>query len=210
MKIKQVTEVVWRTYNEGKANVTKQTFQKADIYQAVLMAFGSLMLQRFYATKKKAAGDEYYFFSGDLDTKEYELSEPKFKGLRRVLIPDEVVRLPQNADIVNVYPVGEGCGENEIGEITQVMPGEENFYIDDDDFKFFVQKGKGINTYHIPPCVKKISVERIYVTDDMDISLDMAFDIAQQVWKITLGIKGEWEKDQILLRKLLKEQEGVK
>lgn len=209
MKLIQVSEVAWRWYNEGNANVAKQTFRQADIQQAVLMAYAGIMRDLFNANKRLGNQDEYYFYSGDLSQNEYDLTEATIQGMRRALIPEDVVRLPRNADITNVYPIGTCNGIS--GEVTQVRPGEENFYLAPEfkDFLFFVQKGKGINTYHLPPCVKKIAVERIYVALDMEISLDVAFNIMKSVISDILGVKSAWDKDQIKLREKLTEQEGV-
>lgn len=209
MKLSQLSEVIWRFQNEGNASVKGQTFRQADIQQAVITAYGNFMRQLYYANKALKEGDEYYFYSGDLDIREFDLSDANIVGMRRAVIPDEVVRLPKNADITNVYPVGQCNGA--VGEITQVQPAEENFYLSPDftEFLFFVQKGKGINVYHVPPCVKSIQVERIYITDDFEITVDIAWDIAKDVWKNILQIKGMWDGDQVELRKKIQIQEGV-
>jgi hypothetical protein len=211
MKLNNVTEVVWRWYQDGNASTKKQTLRQPDIEQAVTMGYANVMRDIFYASKKgrESGGDEYYFYSGDLTIREFDLTEADIQGMRRALIPDEVARLPRNADITNVYPIGTCNGLN--GEITQVQPGEENFYLSADfkDFLFFVQKGRGVNTYHLPPCVKKIAVERIYITADMEISIDVAFDIMKVVIQLLFGVKGTWDKDQIELRKRLEQQEGI-
>ncbi len=209
MKLSSVTEVVWRWYQQGKADATTQTLKLPDIQQAVAMGYAGIMRDIFLANKKAKNENEYYFYSGDLTIKEFPLSEPNIQGMRRALITDEVVRLPQNADVTNVYPIGTCNGLN--GEITQVQPAEENFYLSADfaDFLFFVQKGKGINTYHLPPCIEKIAVERIYFEADMEISLDVAFDILKVVLQMIFAVKGTWDKDQIELRKRLEQLEGI-
>ncbi len=190
MKLKQLSEIVWRYAQQGRAMATNQTFRQADIEQYCSMAYGNMLRQRYYENKKMMEDEGTDFYSGDLDTKNFDLGEANYNGMRRADIPEEVLRLPKNSDIVNVYPVGGECKEA-VGEITQVMPGEENFYLGAEfsDFLFFVQKGRGINTYHVPPCIKQIAVERVYITEDLDIPNDMAFDIANFVLGITLKIK---------------------
>lgn len=212
MILKRLTEVVWRVFQEGRVNAQKQTILIGDVNEAVRMGYGNVMRALYYASKKSGEGDEYYFFSGDLDTKKFALGESNILGKRRATIPDEVARLPRNADIVNVYPVAGGCGNEEAGEITQVQPGEENFYLSAEYafFKFFVQKGRNIDTYNLPPCVKEIEVERIYVNDNMEISLDMAMDIAQSVWGILFKNKTVWDADRVKVTEQLQKMEGVK
>lgn len=184
MTSKQVSEIVWKFYQSGRPSSTAQQLSQKDIEQFVLFGYGSFLRKKFY----EEPGTDFY--ADALDTREYDLGEMMANGMRRALIKDDVVRLPRNADVVNVYPIG-SCSGNEVQEITQVQPGEETFYFSADfaSFQFFVQKGKGINTYHVPLCVKKLQVERIYVSDDLDIPLDVAYDIALQVLQVSLKVK---------------------
>lgn len=189
MNLKQLSEVVYSFYNNGRASSASHKFAIQDIEQWVLFALGAQLRQKAYEGRDTDEGTD--FIGAMLDTKDYELSTADVKAMRRAVVGGEVVRLPRNTDIINVYPVGGGCKEDLGAEITQVMPGEENYYIGNPDltfFMFFVQKGRGINTYNVPACVSKISVERIYVSEDLDISLDIAYLIAAQVLKDTLGI----------------------
>jgi len=106
---------------------------------------------------------------------------------------EEVIRLPRNSDVTNVYLVADNCTETVNGSLTQVQPGEENFYVNDPDMKsylFFVQKGKRIDTYNVPPCIKEIEVERAFMEDELDVPLDVAYNILVQILGITLKVRG--------------------
>lgn len=193
MKIKQVGEVTWQFYYDGRAKATAQTLDKADILQMCILSFGEIVRQKYYQSK---ASDEYgqpdySFVSPLLTVQRFPLEDINdITSLRRAdMSKFDLVRLPKNAHITNVYPIGSDCGGNAVGEITQVAPGEENFYLSPDftSFLFFVVKGRGLNTYHIPPCVKEIEIETTYVTDDFDISLDAAYEVAMSV--LTIGGK---------------------
>lgn len=190
MTLKNLSEIVWRLFQSGRSSATNQSLRQADIDQMCRMGFGIVSRKRYFEGKADNEGTD--FFAGSLDEREYDLSESDINGRRSAVIPvtDNVMRLPKNSDITNVYPVADGeCSESISGEVTQVMPGEENFYLDIDSYLFFVQKGKRIDTYHLPPCIKKIKVERIYIDDDVDISLDVASEIAMQVLGVSLNIK---------------------
>lgn len=190
MTLKNLSEVVWRFYQNGRASANNQNLRQADIDQMCRMSFGILLRKRYFEGKAENEGTDIQ--AGSLDLKEFDLSEPNRVGMRSAVMQDELLRMPKNSDITNVYPVtGEDCGESVNGEITQVMPGEENFYLGEEfsDFQFFVQKGKNINTYNLPPCIKKIQVERIYVSDDVDVPLDMAYEISLSILGLTLNIK---------------------
>jgi hypothetical protein len=90
--------------------------------------------------------------------------------------------------------VSDNCNGTVNGELTQVQPGEENFYINDQDlksfYKFFVQKGDRVDTYNVPACVKKIEVERIFMQDELDIPLDIAYNVATQILGVSLKVRG--------------------
>ncbi len=192
MILKQLGEVIFKYTNSGRPSATAQTFSQRDIEQFSKMALGNILRQRYFENKASGDNGSLDMIAGSLDIKEYELSEANMVGMRRAVIKDEVVRMPRNSDVTNVYPLATGDCEASAGEsITQVQPGEENFYIGPDFsfFQFFVQKGKGLNTYNLPSCIKAIQVERIYVSDDLDISLDVAYEIAMSVLGVTLRIK---------------------
>jgi hypothetical protein len=198
MKLKQLGEIVFRFYNEGRVNVTQLTLKEADILQYCRIAFANIMRQLYYANKKMNDGDEYYFSSPVLDIKKFALTEPNAVGMRRAdMSAFDLYRLPKNSHIPNVYPVGQGCGTQDVGEITQVQPGEENFYLGPEfsDFMFYVVKGRGINTYHVPSCIKEVDVEATYDNDNVEVSDDIAFDVANQVLGVALRIPGFVGKD---------------
>ena len=190
MTLQSVTETIWVFYQNGVVSATSRKLKEEDISQMVKMAYGVILRSRYYEAPPEERMD---LIGGSLDIKKYELSEPNVQGMRRAIIEDEVIRMPKSSDVVNVYPVSEGgeCGDSLNLEVTQVSPGEENFYLtaDFNNFYFFVQKGKGINTYHLPPCIKAIEVERIFSDKEVDVPLDMAFDISMSVLGLSLKIK---------------------
>ena len=218
MKLVTLSEVVWKYYSSGRPSATAQTLSKQDILQMCLMTFGNLMRKRFY--EEQALGDEgdpYSFFSGDLLTKEFILADEDCRGYRFAdMSKSNVFVLPKNAHIRNVYAVGDktcSCGNQ---EIVQVRPGEESFYTDAEysDFQFYVVRGEGLMTRNLPICAKKVSVDSIYQDKDMDITYDLAFDIANAVLGVSLKVKGfpvvansnPYSEGELELRKQLQEQ----
>lgn len=204
MILKTLGELAWRTYQMGQANVKTQSFRQADLLQLLKLAVANEFRNQHYLSKRENRFSEadYSFFSPLLSTLEFDLPETdNMIGKRRIDMSEwDLFRFPGNMHVPNVYPVGEGCGNEEVGEITQVKPAEENFYINDPDmatFKFFVVKGRGIDTYHIPPCIKKLQVESTFLTDEIDVSDDIAFtalsNVMAQVLK-TGEVTGEFQK----------------
>lgn len=194
MNIKEVSETIWNFYNVGRSKSTSLTLTEADILQYVKMALSGMMRQQYLTSKKIGDGNEYYFYSQILSIKNFPLSDPDNRGMRRASMDGvDLYRLPQNMHLTNIYPKSDGClGSDGSLEISQVSPGEENFYLsgDYDFFAFYVVKGTGINTYHLPPCIKSIDVETTYDGDDVEVSLDQAMDIANIVLGVSLKVKG--------------------
>lgn len=195
MKIKHVSQVVWRFYSDGRPKATAQTLSQGDITQACILSFADLARQTTIKSKQVDDSNEpdYSFLSPLLTIRTFDLGEANYIGMRRAEMCDiDLIRLPKNAHFTNVYPVGNNCDGDIVGDITQVAPGEENFYLSSDfsSFKFFVVKGRGLNTYHIPPCIKKIDVEAPYITDDIDLSLDMAANVVSSVLGMSIKVNG--------------------
>ena len=193
MKAKQISEVIWVFYEGGQPSATNITLQKRDVQQLVYMQIAEQLKMRLYESRKEGTGEKTDFLAGLLSRKKYDIGEPDYNGRRSAYYSEEVIRLPKNSDVTNVYMVAGNCTETVNGEITQVQPGEENFYINDQDlkfFKFFVQKGSYIDTYNIPSCIKQIEVERIFMEDKIDIPLDVAWDVCTFVLGVTLKVRG--------------------
>lgn len=195
MKIKHLTEVVWKFYSDGRPKATAQTLNKADIMQMCLLTFADQMRTQYI--KSKAADEfneaDYAFTSPILDIKRFKLSDANGVGMRRADMGEfDLMRLPKNAHFTNLYPVGSDCQGDLVGDITQVNPGEENFYLSPDfsSYQFFVVKGRGVNTYHVPPCIKEIDIETTYSSDDMDISTDLAYTVAMIVLGTAIKVNG--------------------
>jgi hypothetical protein len=182
MKLSQLSEVIFNFYHEGRASATTRSFSQQDVEQYAKMSYGNLMRQLYYANRNSNNGDEYYFYTSILSVKRFKLSDAKPNGMRRADMGDiDLYKLPKNAHFANVYFVG---GDNEQGEnITQVAPAEENFYLSPDFkfFKFYVVKGRGINTYHLPPCITHVDIETTYDDPDIDVPLDVCYDVATAV-----------------------------
>lgn len=201
-----LTELCFRYYSAGNPDASKLTIRKQDIEQYIKIKFADLMRQRYYESKQ---GDDFNrpdftIVSPILSFLRFQLSEATIIGKRTLsMAGSNLYRMPNNSHITNLYPVaGEGgCGNAEVGEITQVNPGEENFYINNSDlksFQFFVQKGSNIDTYNVPPCIIAIDMEATFdVGEETDIDNSMAVVIADHVLGVSLGVKKQYYSEQV-------------
>jgi len=218
MRLIELSETVWKIFQSGRAKVEKQTFHQADVQQMLKMSVANSFREMYYASKKENRYNEpdYFFSSPLLDVKRFPLPEANIVGMRRADMAEfDLYRLPRNSHFTNVYPVAgkSGCGNGEVGEITQVAPGEENFYATDPDyaeFQFYVVKGRGLNTYGIPPCIEAVDVEATYESDEIDISLDIAFSSASVVLARLLQTNDATGETQKQLKHELEKREGFK
>lgn len=202
MRLDSLTELIWRLYQNGKAYATNQYVLKPDIQQKCKLLFSDAIRQRYYESMKLDAygRPDYSFVSPILSIKRYDLSPDVKNGARRCdMAGVNLYRLPRSAHFANIYPVGD-CKNDEVGQITQVEPSEENFYINDPDlkkYKFYVIKGYGINTYNIPFCVKHLDIETTYdMDDDTDIDGAIASAICDQILGVIAGIKKQYYSDE--------------
>lgn len=189
MILKTLADVIYEFFERGRTNAASKTYDRIDIGMFVRMALSNKMVQNYYGTKKLNEGDEYYITSALLSVQRFDLLPPDSRGMRRAnMSAFDLYRLPHNAHVTNAYPVG--CGGSEGKSISMVQPGEEYFYqkAKFSDFKFGVPKGRGINTYHLPPCVKFLDVESTFDSDEVDVSLDVAYDIARETLGVMMGV----------------------
>jgi hypothetical protein len=216
MLLNVVSEVTWMFYAEGREKATNQSFSKQDVMQHCRMAFANYIRQLYYNSKQLNDGDEYYFTSPILSIQRFPLTEPNAVGKRHADMSNfDLYRLPKNAHFTNVYLVG--CGKNDGISISQVAPSEENFYLSAEYnfFIFYTVKGRGLDTYHIPPCVKSVDVESTFDSDTVDVTLDIAFEVANSVLGVILKIPGfvnwsidnPYSKPQMVLKNKLQEQQ---
>lgn len=193
MIIKQLAEIIFKFSNAGRPKVTAQSIDKATITQMVMLTFGNILRQRYYESKKlnDFGQPDYSAISPVLGTIEFKLSDTNKIGMRRADMSQyDLYRLPNDAHITNIYPISGSCGSEELGKISLVEAGEERFYLTP-EFSFFlfgVVKGRGINLYHLPPCVNCVGIETTYNSSDVDVSFEIGEEIALHILGVVLKI----------------------
>lgn len=222
MRIKTLSEVIWKFYQNGTPKSDKQNLSEADILQMCKMGAANNFRQQYLFGQKVIPGKrilalpdepEYYFVSPLLSIKRFKLSEPDAAGLRRVDMEDfDLYRMPKNAHFTNIYPVNSKCGGQDTGEATMIKNGEERFYSKPKfkGFLFYTVTGRGLNTVNFPPCIEKVDVETTYDSPEIDISLDVAYDVSTEVLSVVFKIEDATGEMQIKIREELKQKEDIK
>lgn len=193
MIIKQLAEVIFKFANEGRPKATARTVRQADIQQMIMTAFGDILRKRYYESKKlnEFGEPDFSAISPLLGTMEFKLSDSDTKGMRRAdMSKFDLYRIPYDGHITSLFPIGGDCGDDTDIKISLVKAGEEKFYLKPkfQFFKFAVVKGRGINFYHLPDCIKMVAIETTYNSDQVDISFDICYEIANSILGITLKL----------------------
>lgn len=193
MLLSELSEIVWQVYNEGRARATTRNFSQKDVQQFIKLAVAEVMRILYYNSKRNKDGNAFYFISPLLSIQPFPLTDANMIGMRRAdMIDFDLFRMPHDAHIVSMYPVG--CNDGgDFKSISLVEAGEEYFYAGNPKFKGFkfgVVKGRGINTYNLLPCVKSLDVEASFDSPDLDpdISMDVAFDASSLVLGKMIGM----------------------
>lgn len=222
MTLETLSEFIWKFYQDGRPKADKQRLSQADIRQLARASAASSFRQLYMFGQRPAPGrklppppdeKEYYFTSPLLSVKPFTLSEPDSQGMRRVDMGQyDLYRLPKNVHFENIYMVNGACGGYKTNVITLVANGEEKFYLKP-KFKGFVFAsvvGRGLNTFNVPACVTKVLIETTYDGDDIDITLDVAFEVALDVIRLTMQVEEFTGEEKIKLQEELKKREEIK
>lgn len=193
MLLSQLSETVWQIYSDGRARATSRNFSQRDVQQLIKLSVAETFRLLYFASKRNKDGNAFYFISPLLSIQSFQLSKPNLIGKRRAdMDAFDLYRMPHDAHIVSAYPVG--CNDGgDYKSISLVEAGEEYFYAGDPNlrgFKFGVVKGRGIDTYNLPPCVNSLDVEASFDSPDLDpdISLDVAYEAANMTLGKMIGI----------------------
>ena len=193
MLLSELSETIWQVYQEGRAKATVRSFAQRDVQQYTKLAVAEVFRILYYNSKRNRDGNAFYFISPLLSIQPFKLSDANLIGMRRAdMTGFDMFRMPHDAHIVSMYPVG--CNDGgDYKSISLVEAGEEYFYAGNGQYSFFkfgVVKGAGINTYNLPTCVTGLDVEASFDAPnlDPDISMDVAFDASSLVLGKMLGL----------------------
>lgn len=222
MILKQLSETAWKLYQDGKPKANDQKLTKADINQMVMTSAANNFRQQYLTSQVMVNGrkvsfsnadSEYSFLSPLLSIKRFSLGETNAVGMRRIDMSNfDLYRLPKNFHFSNIYPVNNECDGKQVGNITLVQNGEEKFYqsAEFSGYLFAAVVGRGLNIYHLPPCVKSVDVETTYNSDDADISMDVCYDVLNEVLGLIFRIGEANEEFQLKVKKALQQMEDIK
>lgn len=196
MKTSFIGAVIESVFYAGRPKVDKR-LDRDDFIQLAKMAAGTIMRKLYYEERQNA--QHYWFFSADILTKEFELGKADSKGRREIVIKSadsknlfsSVVRLPNGMGIFSIRPTGD-IPENVPDHIARAEPGSEWLYRGRayEGKPFWIPKGERVVFFNLDDCIKKVEVDGIFNLDDLDIPIDIAFDVVNAVLGLTLKVAG--------------------
>jgi hypothetical protein len=194
MTLEELSYILQSFYYGGRVKITTRSLERMDMLQYARLGFASVMVNKWVAWKKNPnTNNEYYFYSKQLLYQEFPLGEANRWDVRRIDFGDiTTIDLPENRDILYVYPKSGECGDIQVEEITQIAPGEAVFYKNNPDMSyipFFEKRGNGLDTYNIPDCVTSVSVEAVWDMAELDIPNDIAFEVCKYVFQDIFKVK---------------------
>lgn len=200
MLLNELEEINWQVYNDGRSRATTRSFDRRDIRQFLIMAVNEIWRVLYFSSKRNKDGVPFYFVSPTLSIQKFELSDSNIIGMRRAdMIDFDLLRMPHDRHFVSIYPIG--CNDGgDFKSIPLVDPSEEYFYAGNPkfrSFRFARVRGRGLDTYNLPPCVKNLDVESTFHSNEInpDISNDVAYDASNIVLGRFIGIP-EFENTQ--------------
>jgi hypothetical protein len=184
-----IASLLHEMYDGGRIKVTNLTFEERDMLEYVKLGYANVMRNMWLTLNKGNTTDEYYFFTGLLTPREFDVN-----GSGRVREVDmsgvSLIRMPQNNHLFEVLPVGSECAEGG-NAIPMVQPAEAKFYRSGEyaDLTFFEPRGNKLYIYNLGDCIKQVEVTSLYDDEKADIPADIAFDVIKSVLKDVFGIK---------------------
>lgn len=184
-----ISSLLHEMYDGGRIKSTSLTLSQRDMLQYVKLGYANVMRNMWLSLNKGETNDEYYFFTGVLQPKTFNVEKGySFKIVDMTDTP--TIRMPQNNHIFEVRLIGEGC--ESMGEpIPQVQPGEAKFYTGADfsTYSFFELVGSKLRIYNAGDCVKEAEVLALYDDPDAEIPDDIGFDVIKAVLKDVFDVK---------------------
>jgi len=185
-----IAALLQEMYDGGRIKATNITLEHRDMLEYVKLGYANVMRNMWLTLNKGNTTDEYYFFTGILTPREFDVTgekNPRVVDMTGV----SLIRMPQNNHLFEVLPVAEqDCIDG--GEpIPMVQPAEAKFYkgADYTGVQFFEPKGSKLYIYNLPSCIKKVEVTTLYDDEEAEIPADIGFDIIKAVLRDVLGVK---------------------
>lgn len=192
MKLTVVADIIDAVFYNGKPQPSAKKLDVEDFFQFSLASCGAIIRNMYYEERELNNGDVTGFIASMVEVKEV----PVKKGvLGQKVVGEDLLMLPKNLGIWNVYPVvkdgeGKSCDIDYESAFTRLQPGTNRLYDADDlGLNFFSQRGKKTILFCSDNC-DIVAIEGIFSSDDFDVPENIARAIINDVLGTTLKVAG--------------------
>jgi len=126
-KLETAAQLIEELYYNGHHKVNDSKLQYDDFLQYLIIAAGGIMRNQFYE-QIQLDGEAATFLSSMVDIEKHTVLKLS-NGIK--VVDSEVMPLPRNMGILNVYPVLKDCDEEEPDyerSFMRIGPGEQRYY----------------------------------------------------------------------------------
>jgi hypothetical protein len=195
MKVSVVADIIDAVYTNGKFQTSSKKLDFDDFYQFAMASAGSIIRKTFYEERALNNGDVTSFIASMVELKPVKITKGPL-GVQ--IIDEEVLTIPKNLGVFNIYPVinfnsEEDCEIDYRNPFIRIQPGTISHYDrEDTGLNYFSQRG----TRPVMWCddVDHVAVEGIFKSGDLDVPENIAREIINDVLGTVLKVAG-WPAD---------------
>jgi hypothetical protein len=186
IRIERVAALIESIYYNGRVKSEKKLDFK-DFLEHARYAHGAIM-RKLYYEMKNAGEKPVTYFSQVAELRTYDVSEADARGRRRVEIENALV-LPRGLGIISVDSAAdEKCDVH----FHQTKAGSDWLYqgAEYEDTPMYSLRSGGVVLRGAPDGLKQVEVLAVLNDTEIDIPLDVAFDIVNSVLGVDLKVAG--------------------
>jgi len=191
MRLSVVADIIDAVFSNGKPEQSAKKLDRDDFLQFSLASAGSIIRDTYYEERTLNNGDVTSYISSMVEIKEMQVK----KGFLNVKFIDiDVLTLPKNLGIFNIYPIikdnDEVCDIDYRNPFHRVQPGTAGLYdFDDMGINAFHQRGTKPVLY-CPDDLTDVAIEGIFTSEDFDVPEDVARKVINDVLGTVLKVAG--------------------
>lgn len=195
MTLDDLSYLVLKFFGNGTVKISDMTLTQPTIRGYLKNAYVAVAQSIIDRKKRSGELDSSYLISGAIKTDEFDIEVEESSPTIIDLTGKEVSRMDNAMQIIGFSNVKKDCGcgnvLQQLDNITYVSPYEAKFYkgAGYEGLLFFVLVGNGIEVYNLPTCLKKIAVQYVKDSGDVDIAGDVCLQMCKVAFPDIFGVK---------------------
>ncbi len=195
MRLKALSEIVLKFFNNGTVKVTDVTLTQSVIEGHLTNCYGAVMQSVIDKKKRFGELDTSYLISGAIKPAKVKLKRIGNKSLLS-LSGLKIMRLDNATQIVGFDNIVDECGCNQsnmpnLETISYVQPTEAKFYqnVGYSNLFYYTLIGDDIVIYNVPECLKEVVLQYVSDASEIDIPEDICLQMCKLAFPDVFGVK---------------------